>query len=144
MRLALLAFAALLLAAPAAAQRQPEWRTATEVDILLHPFRYEPRTIRLRAGQPVLLHFVNDGFANLSFRAPRFFAASLERRLPPAPRRAAQHRPDACAGTLARAQRLSASPTARHDRADHRRVALLKAKPCITNIIHEENRAWRR
>ena len=80
MRLAVLAFAALLLAAPAAAQRQPEWRTATEVDILLHPFRYEPRTIRLRAGQPVLLHFVNDGFANLSFRAPRFFAASLVRR----------------------------------------------------------------
>ena len=78
MRLALLAFAALLLAAPAAAQRQPEWRTAIEVDILLHPFRYEPRIIRLRAGQPVVLHFVND--ANLSFRAPRFFAASLVRR----------------------------------------------------------------
>ncbi len=80
MRFVLVAFAALLLAAPAAAQRQPEWRTATEVDILLHPFRYEPRTIRLRAGQPVLLHFVNDGFANLSFRAPRFFAASQVRR----------------------------------------------------------------
>ena len=60
MHLALLAFAALLLAAPAAAQRQPEWRTATEVDILLHPFRYEPRTIRLRAGQPVVLRFVGD------------------------------------------------------------------------------------
>lgn len=80
MRLALLAFAAFLPAAPAEAQRQHEWRTAIETDILLHPFRYEPRTIRLRAGRPVLLRFVNDGFANLSFRAPRFFAMAQVRR----------------------------------------------------------------
>ena len=80
MRLALLAFAALLLAAPASAQRQPEWRTAIETDILLHPFRYEPRTLRLVAGRPVLLRFVNNGRAWLSFRAPRFFAAALVRR----------------------------------------------------------------
>jgi hypothetical protein len=84
MRLVRFAFAALLLAVPAAAQRQearqPEWRTAIEADVLLHPFRYEPRTIRLVAGRPVVLRFVNDGFANLSFRAPRFFAASLIRR----------------------------------------------------------------
>lgn len=80
MRLVLLAAAALLFAAPASAQREPEWRTAIEADVLLHPFRYEPRVIRLRAGQPVLLRFVNDGFANLSFRAPGFFAAALIRR----------------------------------------------------------------
>jgi hypothetical protein len=80
MRLVLLAFAALLLAAPAAAQREPEWRTAVEADVLLHPFRYEPRELRLVAGQPVLLMFVNNGQANLSFRAPRFFAAALIRR----------------------------------------------------------------
>ena len=84
MRLALLAFAALLLAGPAAAQapgeRQPEWRTAIETDVLLHPFRYEPRLIRLAAGRPVLLHFVNNGRAWLSFRAPRFFAAAHIRR----------------------------------------------------------------
>ena len=80
MRLVLFAFAALLLASPASAQRQPEWRTAVETDILLHPFRYEPRIIRLAAGRPVLLHFVNNGRANLSFRAPRFFAAALIRR----------------------------------------------------------------
>jgi hypothetical protein len=79
MRLALLAFAALLAAAPASAS-EPEWRTAVEADVLLHPFRYEPREIRLAAGQPVLLHFVNNGRANLSFRAPRFFAAALIRR----------------------------------------------------------------
>lgn len=80
MRLALLAAAALLLAAPAAAQRQPEWRTAIETDVLLHPFRYEPRVIRLAAGRPVLLHFVNNGRAWLSFRAPDFFAAAQVRR----------------------------------------------------------------
>lgn len=83
MRFVLLAFA-MLFAAPAAAQRdevrQPEWRTAIEADVLLHPFRYEPREIRLEAGRPVLLRFVNNGRANLSFRAPRFFAAALVRR----------------------------------------------------------------
>ena len=84
MRLVLYAFAALLLAAPVSARgqegRQPEWRTAIEADVLLHPFRFEPRTIRLVAGRPVVLRFVNDGFANLSFRAPRFFASALIRR----------------------------------------------------------------
>ena len=79
MRLVLFAFAALLLAAPASAQRQPEWRTAIEMDVLLHPFRYEPRLIRLEAGRPVLLHFVNNGRAWLSFRAPGFFATALIR-----------------------------------------------------------------
>jgi hypothetical protein len=77
----LLAFAALLLlAAPAAAQREPEWRVAVETDILLHPFRYEPRVIRLEAGRPVKLHFVNNGRAQLSFSAPDFFRAARVRR----------------------------------------------------------------
>ena len=44
---------ALLLAAPAAAQRAPEWRTAPEEDVLLRPFAYEPSIIRLRAGQSI-------------------------------------------------------------------------------------------
>ena len=80
MRLILLATTAFMLAAPATEQREPEWRTAVEYDILLHPFRYEPREIRLQAGRPVLLQFVNNGQANLSFRAPRFFAAAQVRR----------------------------------------------------------------
>jgi len=80
MRLALLSFIAFMLAAPAGQQREPEWRTAIEADILLHPFRYEPSEIRLQAGRPVLLRFVNNGQANLSFRAPRFFAAAQVRR----------------------------------------------------------------
>lgn len=83
MRLVLLAFA-LLLAGPAAAQRhgerQPEWRGAVETDVLLHPFRYEPQTLRLDAGRPVLLRFVNNGRAWLSFRAPDFFGTAHIRR----------------------------------------------------------------
>ena len=72
----LLLLAALLLAAPAAAQRVPEWRTAPEADILLRPFAYEPNVIRLRAGQPVKLRFVNNGRTTLGFSAPGFFAAA--------------------------------------------------------------------
>ena len=80
MRVATFALIALALAAPAAAQSEPEWRTAPEADILLHPFVYEPRTIRLAAGRPVKLHFVNNGRAALSFSAPAFFRSSLVRR----------------------------------------------------------------
>lgn len=67
---------ALLLATPASAQRAPEWRTAPEADVLLRPFAYEPRLIRLRAGEPVKLRFVNQGRATLGFSAPGFFAAA--------------------------------------------------------------------
>jgi len=79
MRFAALAFAALALAAPATAQREPEWRAAPEADIILHPFQYEPRLIRLDAGRPVKLHFVNNGRATLSFSAPAFFRAARVR-----------------------------------------------------------------
>ncbi len=72
----LLPLAALFLAAPAAAQREPEWRTAPEADIILHPFLYEPRVIRLDANRPVKLRFVNNGRAALSFSAPAFFRAA--------------------------------------------------------------------
>ncbi|HST37431.1 MAG TPA: cupredoxin domain-containing protein [Allosphingosinicella sp.] len=76
MRPKLLLLAALLLAAPAAAQRMPEWRTAPEAEILLRPFAYEPNVIRLGAGQPVKLRFVNNGRTTLGFSAPAFFAAA--------------------------------------------------------------------
>jgi len=66
----------LLLAAPATAQREPEWRTAQEYDVLLRPWAYEPRLIRLPAGLPVRLHFVNQSRATMSFSAPSFFRAS--------------------------------------------------------------------
>lgn len=76
MRPLIIAFAALALAAPAAGQREPEWRTAPEEQILLRPFAYEPRLIRLQAGRPVKLTFVNNSRATLSFDAPAFFRAA--------------------------------------------------------------------
>lgn len=77
---ALLALVLLLAASPAAAQREPEWRTAPEYDILLRPFAYEPPVIRLTAGQPVRLRFVNGGRATQSFGASRFFRSARLRR----------------------------------------------------------------
>ena len=74
MRLRLL-IAALLLAVPAAAQ-EPEWRIAPEYDVLRRAFDYEPETIRLEAGRPVKLRFVNQGQATFSFSAPDFFRSA--------------------------------------------------------------------
>ena len=71
----LLVLAAFILAAPAAAQ-EPEWRTAIEQDVLLQAFDIEPPTIRLRAGVPVKLRFVNQGQATFSFAADGFFRAA--------------------------------------------------------------------
>ena len=69
---------ALLIAAPAVAQ-QPEWRTAREYEVLLRPFAFEPEPIRLEAGRPVKLRFLNQGQATFSFSAPAFFRAARVR-----------------------------------------------------------------
>jgi len=74
MRLLLLLF--LLVAAPAAAQPEPEWRIAQEYDVLLRPWAYEPKLIRLPAGRPVRLHFVNQSRATMAFSAPAFFRSA--------------------------------------------------------------------
>ena len=83
MRWLSLLLAAFLLAplsgAVAAATQEPEWRQASEHHILLRPFAFEPREIRLPAGEPVRLYFVNSGQATLSFTAGGFFAASRVR-----------------------------------------------------------------
>jgi FtsP/CotA-like multicopper oxidase with cupredoxin domain len=76
----LLPLAALLLTAPASAQREPEWRTAREIDVLLTAWAYEPPLIELPAGQPVRLRFVNNSRATMAFAAPRFFRAARLKR----------------------------------------------------------------
>ena len=68
----------LLFAAPAAAQ-QPEWRTAREYEILLRPWAFDPGEIRLEAGRPVKLRFLNQGQATFSFSARDFFRAARVR-----------------------------------------------------------------
>lgn len=69
----------LAAAAPAGAQ-EPEWLTAREHDIRLSPYAYEPDPIRLEAGEPVRLRFINQARATLSFSASRFFEAARIRR----------------------------------------------------------------
>ncbi len=75
MRRLLLLFSAFLLCAPALAQ-EPEWRAASEYDVLLRPWAYEPNPIRLEAGRPVKLRFVNQGQSTHSFSAREFFRAA--------------------------------------------------------------------
>ena len=65
----------LLFAAPAAAQ-QPEWRAAREYEVLLRPWAFDPAEIRLEAGRPVKLRFLNQGQATFSFSAREFFRAA--------------------------------------------------------------------
>ena len=67
-----------LMGSPVAAQ-EPEWRTAREYEILLRPWDYDPEVIRLRAGQPVRLRFINQGQATFSFDADNFFSRSRVR-----------------------------------------------------------------
>jgi len=65
MRSLLLPFLA-MLAEPAAAP----------VTVRLSSFDFSPATIRLRAGQPVVLRLVNSGKGGHNFAAPAFFAAA--------------------------------------------------------------------
>ena len=75
MRCLLLILSFFALAAPAAAQ-EPEWRASPEYDVLLRPWAYEPNPIRLEAGRPVRLRFVNQGQSTHSFSAREFFRAA--------------------------------------------------------------------
>jgi plastocyanin len=68
---------ALLLAAPAAAQ---EWRMAPEYDVQLSTYDIQPPEIRLKAGEPVRLRFVNNSNQGLTFSAGDFFRSSKLRR----------------------------------------------------------------
>src|SRR3954466_15007675 len=77
MRLLLLSLAALLLVG--AQPPEPEWRIAVEYDVLLRPWAYEPKIIRLPAGRPVRLLFVNQSRATMAFGARDFFRAARMR-----------------------------------------------------------------
>jgi uncharacterized cupredoxin-like copper-binding protein len=62
-----------LLALPAVTAAQPPART---VEVTLSNFDFTPSTIRLRAGEPVVLHLVNSAHGGHNFAAPEFFAAA--------------------------------------------------------------------
>lgn len=66
-----IAVAAFALAVGAAAPAQPAAQT-----IVMSNFRYSPPTIRLAAGRPVTLTFVNRSGGGHDFTAKAFFASS--------------------------------------------------------------------
>lgn len=66
-----------LIAAPSAAQ--VDWRQARAVDVLLSNLDIQPETIRLNAGEPVRLRFVNNSHIPHSFSAGGFFKAGQYR-----------------------------------------------------------------
>lgn len=68
---------ALLIAAPSAAQ---DWRMAPEYDVQLSTYDIQPAEIRLKAGEPVRLRFVNNSNQGLRFSAGGFFRDSRLRR----------------------------------------------------------------
>ena len=76
-RLFLSALLIAALAEPATAA--PDWSRPARVEVELDNFSYRPKTIRLRAGQPVLLRLVNSSSSGHDFTAPRFFAAATVR-----------------------------------------------------------------
>lgn len=72
--------ALIALAAPApAAGQSPDWGQAQKVEVALSSFKYAPQVIRLRAGQPVVLHLANVSGGGHDFTAPEFFASAQVR-----------------------------------------------------------------
>jgi plastocyanin len=69
----LLLVSVLLLGPSVATQAQPAART---IEVRLTSFDFTPRTISLRAGEPVLLRLVNASGGGHNFAAPRFFASA--------------------------------------------------------------------
>jgi plastocyanin len=72
--------AGLLALAVAPAAAAAEWRQARDVEVRLSNFDIEPGAIRLKAGEPVRLRFVNTSQSDHSFSADEFFAAGQLRR----------------------------------------------------------------
>jgi plastocyanin len=54
----------------------PAQQPARTVHVQLSSFKFRPQTLRLRAGEPIVLHLVNTGSGGHNFVAPRFFAAA--------------------------------------------------------------------
>jgi plastocyanin len=68
----------LALLAGSAAHAQ-DWAHAQRVEISLSSFKYAPKTIRLKAGQPVVLRFVNQASGGHDFTARSFFEQAAVR-----------------------------------------------------------------
>jgi plastocyanin len=64
------------LASSSVVAQAPDWLRASQVTVTLSSFQFDPATVHLHAGQPVVLHLVNGGSHGHNFSAPEFFAAS--------------------------------------------------------------------
>ena len=64
----------LAIAAPQASAAQDP--PVPVVEVRLSSFDFDPSTLRLRAGQPVVLRLINSGSGGHNFAAPQFFAAA--------------------------------------------------------------------
>lgn len=74
MRSFFLASAAMFsMASVAFAQESPVPPT---VEVKLSSFSFEPATIHLKSGEPIILHLVNTGSGGHNFTAPEFFATA--------------------------------------------------------------------
>lgn len=71
MRIIPLALAALALSVPVTAAEAP-----ARVTVTLANFSFTPADLHLRAGQPVTIHFVNEGSGGHDFTAEEFFTAA--------------------------------------------------------------------
>ena len=58
---------------------QADWARAAPVHVDLSSFKFSPGTIHMKAGQPVLLHLVNNSSGGHDFTAKEFFAAASVR-----------------------------------------------------------------
>lgn len=72
-------FALLCLAAAASTAPPIDWAAAPRLEVRLANFSYAPETIRLSAGQPVVLRLANASSGGHDFTAPAFFAAAQVR-----------------------------------------------------------------
>lgn len=71
MRIFAVALAALALSMPVTAAETP-----AKVTVTLANFSFTPADLHLHAGQPVTIHFVNEGSGGHDFTAEEFFTAA--------------------------------------------------------------------
>jgi uncharacterized cupredoxin-like copper-binding protein len=80
MRRLLLLLPLLIAAAPPAAAPDPDrvwdWPSAPEYDVLLTSYAIQPKVLKLKAGEPVRLRFVNNSNEPHRFSAAAFFRSA--------------------------------------------------------------------
>lgn len=70
-------FAILAAALAASSAAQGQAGAPQRVEIVLANFSITPPAVHLKAGVPVVLHFVNQGSSGHNFSAPEFFGSAV-------------------------------------------------------------------